>query len=233
MEPPGDGGGEVCWRSHSVHQGNIVDHLWALSLPMALCPLRPGGGCAQTSRRRQLPLGVIEGHRRGGTARPLLGPEAADPTTMAAWTGPSSSFCPSGLSWRCASLWAHSCPQPWVKQSWNSGGVWGPRCSTHGGVGQFVEWGALPSLMSSLTSGVRSGIQRGAALSHPWRDGCVGWVVSHWRGTWTPGEGPEGWSPLGAKAEAAGRAADILKNVEGLPHIVVHVGTTACGKRMA
>ena len=40
-----------------------------------------------------------------------------------------------------------------------------------------------------------------------------------------PREGPEGWSPLGAKAEAAGRAADILKNVEGFPHIVVHVGT--------
>lgn len=49
--------------------------------------------------------------------------------------------------------------------------------------------------------------------------------MSHQRGTWTPGEGPEGWSPLGAKAEAAGRAADILKNVEGFPHIVVHVGT--------
>lgn len=105
------------------------------------------------------------------------------------------------------------------------GGVWAPRCNGHGTVGQFVEWGALPSLMSSLASGVLSGIQRGAAPSHPWSNGCVGWVVSHRRGTWTPREGPEGWSPLGAKAEAAGRAADILKNVEGLPHIVVHVGT--------
>lgn len=50
-------------------------------------------------------------------------------------------------------------------------------------------------------------------------------LVTHQRGTRTPGQGPEGRSPLGAKAEPAGRAADILKNVEGFPHIVVHVGT--------
>lgn len=49
--------------------------------------------------------------------------------------------------------------------------------------------------------------------------------MSHQRGTRTLGQGPEGQSPSGAKAEPAGRAADILKNVDGLPHIVVHVGT--------
>lgn len=107
-----------------------------------------------------------------------------------------------------------------------SGGMRSPRGSMHGARGHLMGRGPPPR--ESLASGV----QRGAALSQPWSAGCVGWAVSHRRGTWTPREGPEGWSPLGAKAKAAGRAADILKNAEGF-RILSTWEPAAFGKRMA
>lgn len=54
--------------------------------------------------------------------------------------------------------------------------------------------------------------------------------MSHRNGMHSPRVRPGRQAPLGAKAELAGRAADILKNVKEFPHIVVHVGTRGQGE---
>lgn len=103
---------------------------------------------------------------------------------------------------------------------WALGGCWGAMC---GAVCSGQEPGL--SLLSALRGlPVGGGAEPPLPCPPPNPSDQPG-LVSHHRGTRTPGQGPEGRSPLGAKAEPAGRAADILKNVEGFPHIVVHVGT--------
>lgn len=127
------------------------------------------------------------------------------------------------LSWRLGPSWCRSVPSSGRS---SLGGRW-----ALGGLGGLVrgtpQWSGTRDPPAERPCGV---CQWRAVLSHPRpcpppnpSDRPV--LVSHQRGTRTPGQGPEGQSPLGAKAEPAGRAADILKNVEGFPHIVVHVGT--------
>ncbi|MXQ97887.1 hypothetical protein E5288_WYG003983 [Bos mutus] len=127
------------------------------------------------------------------------------------------------LSWRRGLSWCRTVPssgRSGLGGRWALGGCWGAMC---GAVCSGQEPGL--SLLSALRGlPVGGGAEPPLPCPPPNPSDRPG-LVSHHRGTRTPGQGPEGRSPLGAKAEPAGRAADILKNVEGFPHIVVHVGT--------
>lgn len=66
-------------------------------------------------------------------------------------------------------------PQPQVKWPWRKVGVCGnPGAVCTRTVGWSVDLGVTFSWADSIASGVLSGIQWGAALSHPWSDGGGG-----------------------------------------------------------